>query len=250
MMAGCCSVRHNVYTPVPLSSVRGVVLAADGAGNFQSTSEALREAVACTGQPLYVDAFEWSHGLGRIIRDQVDEPHAREEGRRLACKVLAYRRNCPGTEIYLVGHSAGTAVVLAAAENLPPGSVDRIILLAPSVSADYDLRPALRCAQGGVDVFYSERDIWLLGLAVGILGTADRQWTAAAGRVGFHPVICGPEDSCLYGKLRQHRWDPCVGWTGNTGGHFGPYQAVYLRAYVIPLLSRTTCSAPPAAVLH
>ena len=102
-----------------------------------------------------------------------------EEGQRLACRVTALRQASPAAEVYLVGHSAGCAVVLAAAESLPPGGVNRIILLAPSASLDYDLRPALRCARGGIDVFYSDRDVAYLGLGV----SAFAETTARQGRL-------------------------------------------------------------------
>ena len=128
-------------------------------------------------------------------------------------------------------------MILAAAEGLPPGSVERIILLAPAVSTDYNLRPALRTACKGIDVFYSERDTLALGLGVGIVGTTDRRWSPAAGRVGFQPCPQTTEDAILFGKLRQHPWDPTVIWTGNNGGHYATYQPCYLRYYVLPLLA-------------
>jgi hypothetical protein len=74
---------------------------------------------------------------------------------------------------------------------------------------------------------------------VGVLltGTADRHWSPAAGRVGFQPTASGPEDTALFRKLRQYPWDPALAWTGNRGGHYGPYQPQFLRACVLPLLT-------------
>jgi pimeloyl-ACP methyl ester carboxylesterase len=216
-----------------------VVFTADGAGGFGTTSSALRQAVADEGMALCVETVPWSHGYGRGFADQMDYGHARAEGTCLASQVLARRQSCPGGAIFLVGHSAGCAVVLAAAEALPPGSVDGIVLLAPSVSADYDLRPALRSVRRGIDVFCSERDLLFLGLGTSLVGTADRHWAAAAGRVGFRPVVVTPEDLALYTKLRQHPWHPCLAWTGNIGSHYGCHFPRYLRAYVLPLLCPT-----------
>ena len=54
-------------------------------------------------------------------------------------------------------------LILAAGEMLSPDSVDGIILLAPSVCVDYDLRPALRAVRHGIDVFHSDRDSVILG---------------------------------------------------------------------------------------
>jgi pimeloyl-ACP methyl ester carboxylesterase len=249
-MTGCVGSRQVVQAPPCCGCDRGVVFTADGAGGFGTTTAALRDAVAAEGLPLCVEMVPWSHGYGRGLADQMDYDHARQEGACLAAQVLARRQACPASPVFLVAHSAGSAVVLAAAEALPPGSVDGIVLLAPSVSADYDLRPALRCTRRGIDVFTSERDVLFLGLGVGLVGTADRHWSAAAGRIGFRPVVATPEDAALYTKLRQHPWDPCVAWTGNPGNHYGAHFPRYLRAYVLPLLGPDgPCGQPPGGPL-
>jgi hypothetical protein len=213
-----------------------LVLVADGAGNFQEASRSLRQTAQQEGLPLAIQTFEWSHGRFRILADHVDRQHLLCQGQQLAQVVACQRQRDPHRPIHLVGHSAGADVVLIATEHLPPGSIDRVVLLAPAVSCCHDLRPALRCARQGVDVFYSERDTAYLGLLVGVLGTTDRYRSPAAGRVGFHPCFQCPEDPVLFSKLRQHPWHPCLSWTGNRGGHFGAYQPCFLRFFVFPLL--------------
>ena len=64
------------------------------------------------------------------------------EGLRLAARVTEYRGLFPDRRLYLIGHSTGCAVVLAAAERLPPDGVDRIVLLSPSVSAAWSFSVA------------------------------------------------------------------------------------------------------------
>jgi pimeloyl-ACP methyl ester carboxylesterase len=238
--AGCATApTHQALQPLtPCNCAQAVVFCADGAGNSAGLTEALRQGAAEAGLPLDVEMVDWSYGHWRFLADQMDYGHAQAAGVALAARVAAYRQTCPTSRLYLIGHSAGSAVVLTAAEQLPPNSVDRIVLLAPAVSSRYDLRPALRCAHEGIDVFSSERDLAILGLGVAIVGTTDRRWTAAAGRVGFRPVVETPEDACLYGKLRQHPWNLCVAWTGNEGGHFGTYlEPLYLSSYVLPLFA-------------
>jgi hypothetical protein len=88
----------------------------------------------------------------------------------------------------------------------------------------------------GVDVFYSKDDWWYLGTIVALIGTSDRHWSAAAGRVGFQPMLGGAEDGLLYGKLRQYPWEECLSWTGHKGGHYGAYQPEFLKLCVLPLL--------------
>jgi len=237
-VGGCAGGRLEASGPAALpGGGRGVVVVADGAGDFSAASASFRQAVSETHAPLAVVKFDWSHGPGRILIDQTDFAYARRQGLRLAAEVAAWRQGDPGGAIYLVGHSAGCTVVLAAAEALPPGSVERIVLLSPSVSAGYDLRPALRCVRGGLDVFHSRKDRLFLGVGSALVGTSDRRWLArAAGVVGFRPVVTTSADAALYAKLAQHPWHPGLEWSGNRGGHYGSYQPGYLRAYVLPLL--------------
>jgi pimeloyl-ACP methyl ester carboxylesterase len=209
---------------------------ANGAGDFGTLSQNLAQVVAESSAPLQLETVEWSRGYRRYVADQVDHANHLAQGRQLAFRVAAYHQSYPGRRIYLVGHSAGCAVLLAAAEALPPNGVDRIVLLAPSVCQRYDLRPALRTARDGMDVFHSSQDRWILGLGVKIFGTAERECRTAAGRDGFIPTIDCPGDAALYARLRQHPWDPAVEWSGHDGGHFGNNQVKFLRAYVLPLL--------------
>jgi pimeloyl-ACP methyl ester carboxylesterase len=213
-----------------------VVLVADGAGDYRGLSKAVTQAVAAAGLPLIVEPACWSHGYRRSLADQVDQAHARAEGRRLAERVLAYRTACPERPVYLLAHSAGAAVVLYAAAWLPPDSVDRILLLAPTVSAYADVRPALRCARAGVDVFTSCRDRCAWVVAFTQIGAEGHLLPRVAARVGFVPRGHGPEDALLYGKLRQYAWEPSWICLGHEGGHYGIYTPEFLRHCVLPRL--------------
>jgi pimeloyl-ACP methyl ester carboxylesterase len=222
-----------------------VIFSCDGAGNSAGLTNALRETVESHCLPAHVEMCEWSYGPGRFLSDQVSYCHAREAGVRLAQRITAYRQACPDSPISLLAHSAGSLVVLTAAEQLPPDSLDKIVLLAPAVSSTYDLRPALRTARRGMDVFMSERDVVILGAGVGLVGTTDRRWEPAAGRVGFEPVGDTSEDTALYARLRQHPWDASVAWTGNSGGHFDTYETHYFEMYVLPVLFDRACGKGP-----
>jgi pimeloyl-ACP methyl ester carboxylesterase len=241
LLAGCAAaaprpaVCRTAAPPAPPPTA--VAFVANGSGDTRTVSTNLRQVVAEAGAPLEVEAFVWTHGAGRVLADHLDHCNHLEEGRRLAARVCEYRKAYPDRRVYLIGHSAGCAVVLAAAEQLPPGAVDRVVLLSPSVSTGYDLRPTLRAVRGGVDVYCSDRDRWVLGVGMAIVGTADHNGPAAAGRDGFTPVVECPGDAALYERLRQHPWDPAVEWTGNEGGHYGNNGTGFLRAYVLPLLT-------------
>jgi pimeloyl-ACP methyl ester carboxylesterase len=215
-----------------------VIFSVEGAGGWEALSAALRQTVAAQGLPYDVETFDWSHGRGQVFADQVDAGHARAEGLCLAERIAAYRQNCPSVPVFVVAHSAGSLVALRAAEVVPSGSIDRLILLAPAVSSAYDLRPALCNTRQGIDVFRSYRDQVWLGFFSYLVGTTDRRWEACAGRVGFEPIVCGPSDGALYQKLRDHPWDPALAWTGNDGGHYGSHSPGFLAAYVLPLLQQ------------
>ncbi len=208
----------------------------DGAGGFSGAYTSLSRVVKEQQLPLFIESFEWAHGTLRFIADETDTEYSRAAGRRLADRVLCIKQQTPGKPVYVVAHSAGSAVTLACAEALPPATLERIVLLAPAVSAGYDLRPALICTRQGIDVFCSDRDRFYLGFGVRLLGTADGKRTDAAGRTGFCNPAPTAADAALYLKLHQHPWDPSVAWTGNNGEHNGTFKEAFMRTQVVPLL--------------
>lgn len=237
LRCGCASAPPRLPPPPPPSGpVTGVAFCADGAGGFGYTTETLAHTAARVCPGLRVEHVAWSHGTGRMLADNCDWANTREQGRRLAEAVTAARRRYPTVPIYFVAHSAGCAVELEAAGRLPPNSIDRIVLLAPSVSTDYDLRPALAASRGGIDAFHSRSDWVTLGLAMRVFGTTDRRWTPASGLVGFRRPA-DPAGACLYDRrLREHFWGPEDESMGHRGGHYGSYEPEFLRARVLPLL--------------
>jgi hypothetical protein len=233
LLSGCTSVPLRFESHAPPQAARGIVIVAGGAGGQQAAPRSIAEAVDRHGLPVHVRSFDWTHGLGRGLLDLVDVDHSRCQGRRLAAEVYRLHSTRPGVPVTLVGYSAGSAVVLAAAECLPADSLARIVLLAPAVSAGYDLRRALLSSSGGLDAFISDQDRFWLGLGTGLAGTADGRRDAAAGRVGFR-VPAGDALAC---RLRQYPWTPAVARTGHQGGHGGCLRPAYLEAFVLPLLA-------------
>jgi hypothetical protein len=209
----------------------GVVFVANGGGDLRGATEGFKEAVKCCDLPWYVQTVCWSICPGPGLADLVNSTRYKVSGQMLASTVIAWRANHPHDTICLAGHSAGAAVVLAAAECLPPGSVDHIVLLEPSLSAYCDLTPALVCARCAVDLYYSPKDCFLL--SIWIFGNCDHCWTKIMGVSGS---LLACHDEALCSKLRQHPWEPEVKWTGHNGGHFGCLKPEHLRAYVLPLL--------------
>ncbi len=238
LAAGCAGTRQSVLTSGSLLPQADLVFVADGSGDYRTTSLAVGEAVTSAGALLRVETVVWSHGYGKMYEDHVDHCNHIREGRHLASLVVAVKQACPDRAVYLVGHSSGAAVILAAAEAIPPETVERIVLLAPAVSSEYDLRPALRSCRQTIEVFTSKRDVGALAIATGFVGTADRRRTSAAGRIGFNPILACAGDEQLYTKLRIHPWSRAVAWTGNRGSHYGTLGKTFMQTYILPLLLR------------
>jgi pimeloyl-ACP methyl ester carboxylesterase len=237
LVGGCASMPKTITSYKLPTSPQGIVLVVDGAGGYQEAPRAVIRAVNETKLPLYVRSFDWTLGNNLGVADMTDTANSRAQAYRLAQEIISYRANYPDTPLYVMAHSAGTMVALESTQWLAPDSVERIILLAPAVAADYDLRRALSTARQGVDVFTSKRDRLYLGLGTRMVGTADGKFgTLPAGRVGFDTPKIGPSDTFLIDRLRQHPWDRTVDWTGNFGTHAGTLQPAYLKAYVLPLL--------------
>ena len=236
LAVGCATLRPTPPGPgsVAPADCRSTVFVADGAGNFQIASNMLRKLARSSGAPVEVVTYEWSHGYGRMVADQLGYRYARDQGKGLAAAVVAYHAAHPDRPIHLLGHSAGSTVVMAALEELPPDLVERAVLLSPSLSACYEVRPALRHVKSGLYVFYSPYDYWYLGVITRLVGTADRRWTATSGRVGF-AVDPADEETWLYRKLYQRAWQPEDRELGNNGGHYGNYQPAFMRLHVLPL---------------
>lgn len=216
---------------------RPLVWILDGAGDLKGCSNALAGVNTAAGEPIEFVAFPWSHGYRKLLRDQTDKSHAREQGARLAAAVLERKALEPHRRVVIVGHSAGCAVALAAGDVLPRDALDRVVLLAPSVSTGYDVRPTLWSAREGVDVFCSKKDWVALGFVVRVVGTTDNFWSGtAAGRHGFRMKTQGNLAELEAARLREHFWTQDVAWTGHTGGHHGMHAPEFVRNYLFPLL--------------
>jgi pimeloyl-ACP methyl ester carboxylesterase len=238
--AGCAVTRPDfVAIKAPVAEA-GMVFVVDGAGDFRACSEHVRAAVEQNHLPLQVVTVVWSHGYLRIIADQIGYTYARSQGCKLARGIERFQREHPGVPVHLVGHSAGAAVVVAALENLPPESVDRAFLLAPSLSAAYDVRPALAAVRHGLHVFYSRRDTKYLSAWTGILGNSDRRWGPSSGIIGFQIPPFSPADAHFYGKLIQRAWQPADLANGNDGKHYGDYQPGFVREQILPFMMSNT----------
>jgi hypothetical protein len=181
--------------------------------------------------------FRWTHGKGHIFKDLQDTQNAIQKAHELAGTLSSAKLLEPDRPIFVIARSGGTGLVLAAAEQLPPQTIERIILLSAAVSPKYDLRPALRASRHGIVSFYSPLDQIVLGWGTRRFGTIDRFYGPSAGLKGFIvPTEMSPEDRQLYARLVQLPWHPRMIWEGHLGGHFGTNVPTFLGKEVAPWL--------------
>jgi pimeloyl-ACP methyl ester carboxylesterase len=215
----------------------GVVFVAGGAGSIINLSGMTQWALRQKSSTLEVRDFPWSHGKGRVIRDIQDTRHLVTKAQELAREVEAYRQRHPDRPIYLMGRSTGAMVVLLAAEQLPAGTLERIILLSPAVSPEYDLQPALRSTKCKIISFRSSLDVAVLDWGTTFVGTADRFYTKSAGLSGFTLPAPGTPAATEYARLEQVAWKPGHIFCGHLGGHFGNGTPLFLLFEVTPYLT-------------
>jgi pimeloyl-ACP methyl ester carboxylesterase len=181
--------------------------------------------------------FVWTHGWGQFLRDLQDQPHMLRKAEALAEEIKKVKKDDPARPVYLVGKSGGAGLVLAAAEQLPGGSVERIILLSAAVSPNYDLRPAFRAARGEIISFHCRYDQFILGWGTSYFGTADRIYGPSAGLHGFNvPGYLSPEDRALYDRLVQIPWNTTMILEGHFGNHVGSSFPAFVGQEVAPWL--------------
>jgi pimeloyl-ACP methyl ester carboxylesterase len=223
--------------PAP-RTLPGVVFIVGGVGGLDPLQYAAPVCLRHAGLPHAVRVFAWTHGKGRILRDLQDHGHLQAQGARLAELVRDFLARCPDRPVYLVGHSAGAGVVLAAAELLPPASLERIVLLSAAVSPAYNLSAALRATRRELVSFHCTGDCLILGLGTRLFGTTDRQYSQSAGRCGFVvPAELGTQERCLYERLVQV---PCGLRLALEGCGAGPHHATcmppFLSVRLVPWL--------------
>jgi pimeloyl-ACP methyl ester carboxylesterase len=152
---------------------------------------------------------------------------------QLADQIVEWRSNHPHSHIVLIAHSAGAGVVVGALSRLSGSmEVGPVILLAPSLAPDFDLRPALKHTDI-IHVFYNPDDDFWQGLGPTVFGTYDGAHRDGAGRTGFSLASLSPQQRV---RVIQHPYESQWNELGNHGGHFDwmaePFVAVVLKPLI------------------
>jgi pimeloyl-ACP methyl ester carboxylesterase len=220
-----------------LAEKPALVIVVGGIGGIDLVGPALRLSSPHVGLHHEVRNFIWTHGVGQFFKDLQDAPHTIRKAEELAHEIRRAREADPDRPIYLVGKSGGAGLSLMAAEQLPPETLERIILLNAAVTPSYDLRSALRAVKGELVSFYSPADWLILGWGTWQFGTIDRVHGPSAGLCGFvKPAGLSPEDQALYSRVVQVAWSPAMICEGYTGGHFGTCLPGFVGKEVAPWL--------------
>ena len=223
--------------PADEDSKPGVVLVVCGIGGIDFVALSSQWALPRAGVRHQIREFSWTHGKGRLLRDLQDTQHCLLKAAELAAEIRQIKSENPDRPVYLVGKSGGAGLVLAAAEQLPPQTLERIILLSPAVSPNYDLRPALRATKHEIVSFYSPYDQLVLNWGTSQFGTIDRYYGASAGLRGFVvPTGLNPPDKDLYARLVQVKWNKTMILEGHFGIHIGTSMPAFVAKEVAPWL--------------
>jgi hypothetical protein len=215
----------------------GIVFVVGGVGGFDLLGSGAQWALPKAGIKHEIKEFCWTHGTGRVFRDLQDHRHLMSKAVELADEVRKIKEETPDRPVYLVGKSGGAGLVLAAAEQLPPATLERIILLSAAVSTTYDLRPAFRATKCEIVSFYSIYDNVILDWGTTTFGTIDRYYVPSAGCKAFTiPKDLSADDQALYDRLVEIPWKPAMIPTGYWGGHLGTSMPAFVAKEVGPWL--------------
>ena len=206
----------------------------NGIGGYRFIDKYMLVGLQDGGVTGDVRAYDWTGmdvGLGALL---VDSRH-KEQSQKVAELITLIARAQPGRRITLSTHSAGAGICVWALAQLPDDvKVDSILMLAPALSPQFDLTPALRHVTGKIYAFYSPYDGAVLGLGTKMFGTVDGVKTEAAGKVGFKmPPEADPKQ---YEKLVQVPYDSAWIKLGNIGDHIGSMSRPFAREVLAPLL--------------
>lgn len=235
-LTGGCSLSH---LDTPERREHGLVIILPGIEGPSYWNHNIARGLEEGGVRNAIQIFDWGSKVpGGMLINIADYERNKLMAGELRDHIVQFKRRHPASNVHLIGHSGGGGIAIMAAELLPEDTrLATIILLAPALSPEYDLRPALRRVSVGIFNYYSHLDAGFLGVGTSVAGTMDRRHTPAAGAVGFTLAAArGDSDRALYRKLQQIAWHRDMGGYGHMGDHMGWTQPSFVRRYLAPLL--------------
>lgn len=182
------------------------------------------------GCPHYIRLFRWSNRAGAlfVLPDVMRRGRLQRKARRLAHLIHTLSRAHPEAPVHVVGYSSGAFVALEAVAALPrEARVDRVVLLAATISPRYDLERLADRTRGVLHV-HSRLDFAINGLGPLLFGCNDRRWSVSSGMVGLRRPAAFVE---------QHAWSASDAALGYYGDHFTVTAPRFVESRIAPLLS-------------
>lgn len=216
----------------------GLVIVLPGIEGRSAYNVGIARGLEKGGVPAGIEIFDWGLPFGTFLNVAAAERN-HQQARRVADRIVEYRRDYPGKPVYLIGHSAGAGLAVLTLEALPANThVKAAYLLAAALSPECDLTTALRRTDKGIWNFYSNADVGFLAVGTSLFGTVDRRHGVAAGAVGFeHPETLGPTGREQYAhKLHQIEYDRRMAQSGNPGTHTGWANERFVADWIAPLV--------------
>ena len=221
-------------TNAPLDGQNLVVLVPGCAGDGFWYND-LRQSVAAAQPARTIRTFEWGMPLPLYMLNLQDQKIHSKAEKSLAKAIKSWRDRYPSGHLALVGHSAGCGVILGSLSRIDKTvSVENVVLLAPSISPNYPISPALRQIAGRLHLFFSDADTLWLGWRTQTFGTYDSIHSEAAGKIGLNLDHLDP---AMRQKVVQHSYEPQFADLGNGGGHFGGLGRKFDERVVAPLIA-------------
>jgi pimeloyl-ACP methyl ester carboxylesterase len=198
---GC--VEDKMYM-TPQRKQKGLVLILPGIEGPSPFNANIKRGVINSGLDYAVTVYPW--GLpGLALVNQMDFLGNRLRAGRLADYIEEYQNAHPGKPVWIIGHSGGGGIAVFAAEALEPGhKVNGLVLLAASISKDYNLRKALAKVDGPIVNFYNPDDSALLAVGTTLTSNVDGRRGPSAGLEGFSNSYPGLHEVPVYSSSNPH----------------------------------------------
>lgn len=209
----------------------GLILVLPGIDGWSLFNRGIAPGLRAGGVAGEIRFYDWTRGFPHMLGNLRDRRLHDEQAALLAEQILRYRRRHPDAPLWLIGHSGGAALLLLTLARLRGSTtVTGAVLLAPAISAEYDVEAPLATTERGIWNFRSWGDL-TLGATL-LLGNVDGPRSFAAGLRGF--MIQDPRPGP---QLHDVPWTPAMLRQGHLGGHFGCVNRFFIRRHVAPLLA-------------
>jgi len=222
MIAMLTGLQIGCFEPGPMTREqmeRGMIVLLPGVEGTTISMCGVVLGLRDAGVDRAIDVVQWGRVPFGTFRNLCNLPRNKQQAKKIAEGIVAYQKAYPQNPVTLIGYSGGGGIAVMAAESLPEGvTVDRIILIGPALSPDYDLTATLDHSKRSVVHFYSPDDWFQLGFGTSTFGTIDRKYVESAGRRGFKDVN---GDLLKNEKLEQIAWRPAWRSFGHGGDHWG-----------------------------